>query len=109
MKTKTPFAQFRRFFTRIEPYFVVFLLVVLIFLGVVVSGTLPPDSATAQATLTVPTPAAQATEFSGTPIPEEYLSNDSQTNGIILGSVILVLIVIGGTLSVMLRKDNRNS
>ena len=36
-----------------------------------------------------------------TPIPAQYLDYPSQTNGIILGSVFIVLIIFGGTLSVI--------
>jgi len=36
-----------------------------------------------------------------TPIPPEYVDYPSQTNGIILGSVVIVLIIIGGTFSVI--------
>jgi hypothetical protein len=37
-----------------------------------------------------------------TPIPEELLESDTQTNGIILGAVILVLIVVIGAVSRMI-------
>lgn len=107
MKIKTFLAKTRQLLSRIELYQVVFLLVVLIFIGVL-AGNLPPPAVAAQANPATPTPEAVETlEFSRTPIPSEYLSTDNQTNGIILGSVILVLIVIGSTLSVMLRKDDR--
>lgn len=39
-----------------------------------------------------------------TPIPQEWEDNFEQTNGIIMGSVILVLIVVGGTLSAIRRR-----
>ena len=39
-----------------------------------------------------------------TPIPQEWQDNIEQTNGIIMGSVILVLIVVGGTLSAIRRR-----
>jgi len=32
-----------------------------------------------------------------TPIPEELLANREQTTGIVLGGVVLVLIIVGGT------------
>lgn len=41
-------------------------------------------------------------------IPKEYLESADQTNGIICGSVVLVLIIIGGTLGI-LRSKNRKS
>lgn len=39
-----------------------------------------------------------------TPIPLEYLESPEQTSGIICGSVVLVLIIVGGTLGVLRRK-----
>lgn len=33
-----------------------------------------------------------------TPIPQEWVDNKNQTDGVILGAVVLVLIVVGGTL-----------
>jgi hypothetical protein len=40
-----------------------------------------------------------------TPIPQEYLESADQTSGIICGSVVLVLIIVGGTLGVLRRKN----
>ena len=48
------------------------------------------------ATLGAPNPTA---------IPKEYLESTEQTNGILCGSVVLVLIIIGGTLGVLRRKN----
>lgn len=57
-----------------------------------------------------PTPVVMQDEGepSITPLLPEFLENTTQTNGIILGSAILVLIVIGGTLSVILRRRHDN-
>ncbi|WP_322806959.1 hypothetical protein [Thermanaerothrix sp.] len=73
----------------------------------------PSPSVTAALTPTlVATPTPVMIEDQGeptaTPLPAELLENATQTNGIILGSAILVLIVIGGTLSVILRRRNDN-
>jgi hypothetical protein len=56
------------------------------------------------------TPTLVETQPSPTPtlIPKEYLESTDQTNGIICGSVVLVLIIIGGTLGI-LRSKNRTS
>ncbi len=35
------------------------------------------------------------------PLPPEMLANRDQTNGVIVGGVILVLIIVGGTLNVI--------
>ena len=42
-----------------------------------------------------------------TPIPEELLANREQTIGIVLGGVVLVLIIVGGTTAVITRNGNR--
>jgi hypothetical protein len=42
-----------------------------------------------------------------TPLPNEILQNREQTNGVIFGGVILVLIIVGGTLSMIGRKNLR--
>jgi hypothetical protein len=39
-----------------------------------------------------------------TAIPAEFLESPDQTSGIICGSVVLVLIVVGGTLGILSRK-----
>ena len=43
----------------------------------------------------------------GTPtaIPADYLETSDQTVGILLGSIVLVLIIIGGTVGVLRRKN----
>ncbi len=46
---------------------------------------------------------------SPTAIPTEYLEANYQTNGVILGVVMLVLIIIGGTLGVLSRKNDHPS
>lgn len=73
----------------------------------------PSPSATAVITPTLvatPTPVIMEDqgEPTATPLPAELLENATQTNGIILGSAILVLIVIGGTLNVILRRRDDN-
>ncbi len=40
-----------------------------------------------------------------TPIPAEYLENNDQTSGIICGSVVIVLIIVGGTLGILRRRN----
>ncbi len=41
-----------------------------------------------------------------TPVPAEWYTNRSMANGIVLGAVALVLIIVGGTLSVIRKKTN---
>ncbi len=38
-----------------------------------------------------------------TPIPEEWLTNEKETDGVIFGGIVLVLIVVGGTLHAIRR------
>ncbi len=38
-----------------------------------------------------------------TPLPAEYFSNSEQTNGVLLGAVILGLIIIAGTIGILVR------
>jgi hypothetical protein len=38
-----------------------------------------------------------------TPLPAEYFSNSEQTNGVLLGVMILGLIIIGGTIGILIR------
>lgn len=61
-----------------------------------------PTSAVTQVTATITT---QATALA-TPLPQEWISNARQTDGIALGGTILVLIVVIGTLSVILGKNS---
>ena len=59
-------------------------------------------------------PAAMLQSATGTPVPlavatstliPAIATNQTQTNGLIIGGVILVLIIIGGTLGVIRRKS----
>ena len=75
------------------------------------SAAASPDQA-AQVSTAVPTDAGQAAETpdpdappTRTPLPAEYLSNGSQTIGITLASVVLVIIVVVGVLLFMPRRD----
>jgi hypothetical protein len=57
-----------------------------------------------------PQSAATATPFvlsttTATAIPAEFLESADQTSGIICGSVVLVLIIVGGTIGVLSRKN----
>lgn len=55
------------------------------------------------------TPAAVITTPTETPLPEEWVRNARQTDGIALGGTILVLIIIAGTLGVLFRKPARTA
>lgn len=112
MKTYSSFySRLRRKLAGIEPLWLLLLAVTILFLGLMVASSRPPEQFTgdtvAQAGLTSTPQPAQTTVFSNTPIPAEFLANATQTNGIVLGAVILILIIVIGTLSVMLREDHR--
>ena len=81
------------------------LLLIVLFLLIVfawpapASGANPAQAVTPTATLNAPGPTA---------IPPEYLESADQTNGILFGSVILVLIIVGGTLGILRSKNGRS-
>lgn len=89
---------------------VLVVVVILFFIGVMIwsepigklltTATKTPSRATLTPTVQPGTP---------TPIPEELRESPTQTNGIILGSIILVLIIIIGAVSRMLfHRKNSN-
>ena len=59
-----------------------------------------PGSITA---LSTPTPTPYI--FAGTPIPAQLVDTGQETNGIVLGGIIMVLIVVGGTFAVIRQKE----
>jgi len=42
-----------------------------------------------------------------TPIPSEWLASAQQTNGIIFGAVIIILLIIAGTAGIMIRDNSK--
>jgi|YNPNPStandDraft_1061719.scaffolds.fasta_scaffold00037_45 hypothetical protein len=83
----------------------ILLIIALLFLGALsLAEPLPRADKYSYANLT-PTPSAEFLE-AGLPtlLPQEYLENAEQTNGILLGGTILVLIVVLGTLSALRRQ-----
>lgn len=106
MKNTPMISKIHQFLSRLDLCTALILLVALIFTLLLLASNLPAAPVSAQSTPAAPTAAENPAgyEHPVTPIPEEYLANDTQTNGIVFGTVLLVLIVIGGTLSVMWRK-----
>lgn len=97
----------RQILTRIDLRTALILLVMFIFTLMVLGSHHLPVSVLAQDASITPTPnpvTLDVDEFEATPIPAEYLATSDQTDGIVLGSVVLVLIVIIGTFAVMQRK-----
>ncbi|MDZ4159880.1 MAG: hypothetical protein U1B80_08825 [Anaerolineaceae bacterium] len=62
-------------------------------------AALPGGEAVLETTAT-----SEAGEVDATPIPIEWENNIEQTNGIIMGAVLLVMIVVGGTLGAIRRR-----
>lgn len=107
MKKNSLITKIHKFLSRLDLRSALILLVMFLFISVLLGGHLPP-TVSAQVTPGTATPGTETTlaeEMQITPIPSEYLATDTQTNGIVLGSVILVLIILGGTLSIMFRKN----
>lgn len=42
-----------------------------------------------------------------TPFPDEWLASAQQTNGIIFGAVIIVLLIIAGTMGIIIRDNTK--
>ncbi|HWQ05132.1 MAG TPA: hypothetical protein VN452_07235 [Longilinea sp.] len=109
MNKDTLTLKVRQFLARIDLRTALILMVMFIFTLMLLGGNHLPASVSAQATSLTPTPnpvTLNGDEFEVTPIPAEYLATNDQTDGIVLGSVVLVLIVIVGTFAVMQRKVN---
>lgn len=80
------------------------LLIVLLLLIVFAWPAPAAGAALAQAATPTPVPLASPTPTS---IPKEFLETPEQTNGIVFGSVVLVLVIVGGTLAILRRKNVR--
>jgi hypothetical protein len=109
MKNHSLLSKFHQTLARLDLRLMLILLVSMLF-AITLLGSNPTSSfVNAQAQTGTATPVVATAvphEPQPTPIPAEYLSNNTQTNGIVLGSVILVLIVVVGTLSIMVsRRD----
>lgn len=82
----------------------ILILVLVIFLSIFlwsdpIANLILPPTATSARMLLTPT----ILPGTPTPLPPEYIQTD-QTNSVVLGGIVLVLIVIGGTLSIIMRK-----
>jgi hypothetical protein len=42
-----------------------------------------------------------------TPLPDEWLTSAQQTNGIIFGAVIIILLIIAGTVGIIIRDNTK--
>jgi hypothetical protein len=89
----------RKIIRQIHPQVWLILLIAAFF---IIASTLNPYQA--QQTDPSTTPAIQSTGTLSSPDPNEILRNREQTNGIVAGGIILVLIIVGGTLSVIRQK-----
>jgi hypothetical protein len=78
------------------------MLLVLLLLLIILTWPDPASGAAVHQAATI-SPAATLTP---TLIPEKYLSTTEQTSGIICGSAVLVLIIVGGTVGVLRRNNS---
>lgn len=89
---------------------VVAILVLLGLFMVAMSWTTPSSSQAHKAggivlvQATQPAPNAASATRTATPIPAEWAANREMANGIVLGAIALVLIIVGGTLAAIRRK-----
>lgn len=83
----------------------ILILLALLILGFTFAQTVWSPSPTIQGA----TPPPPILPTVNTPFPKEILENYEQTNGVVFGGVILVLIIIGGTLSVISRKPDKKN
>jgi len=81
-------------------------LLVVLFLLIILAW---PNPASGAASHQAATSAAPAATLTPTRIPAEYLSTPDQTSGIICGSAVLVLIIVGGTVGVLRRKNGSSN
>ncbi|MEA4906507.1 MAG: hypothetical protein VB089_02740 [Anaerolineaceae bacterium] len=62
-----------------------------------------------QATATLEPEVVASEDSQKTPYPQEWLDNREQTNGIVFGGVMLVLIIVGGTLHAIRKRPGDSS
>ncbi len=74
-----------------------------IFLAMVAANESPRYWPSALAMVATSAPLSAQVTATNTPFPAE-LTDPNQTNGLIIGGIILVLIIVGGTLGVIRRK-----
>lgn len=84
-------------------YLAVLFILLLFSLFIILSS---PAFASTQALQQV-TPQTVSATPTETPLPEEWVKNARQTDGIALGGTLLVLIIIAGSLGVLFRKPAR--
>ncbi|NTU74987.1 MAG: hypothetical protein HGA86_02570 [Anaerolineaceae bacterium] len=99
-KRKFPFISLQTLVTAT----IILVSLMVVFWGEPIFAPVSARNSNASATVT-PVPAAMGTEEPRIPI--EYTQNEMQTNGIILGGTLLVLLVVGGTVSVITRRDGK--
>ena len=108
-------ATFRRV-CLVNPRLVLVLLVILIFLAMFTWTSPQPQigrrgmvEAAQQSLTPTPAPSEMASPVPGpTAIPVEWQTNFNQTNGVVVGGVILVLIIIGGAIAVLAKPKGDN-
>ena len=97
-----------RLFSRFNPPALMAVTLFVVFLGSMALST-PPNAAelriaTQDVRTRVVATVEEHAEKTPTPLPKEWLNNASQTNGMLFGAAVLVLIIVGGTLSAISQK-----
>lgn len=85
----------------------IFILIILLLL-IIFAWPAPASGAFPALPAQAATPTAQPSP-TPTAIPSEYLETAEQTNGIVFGSVVLILVIVGGTLWVLRRKNGNGA
>ncbi len=80
-------------------------LLIILFLLIILAWPNPASGAAFHQAAT----SGPAATLTPTRIPAEYLSTPDQTSGIICGSAVLVLIIVGGTVGVLRRKNGSSN
>ncbi len=83
----------------------VWIILVLALIAVVAASELPATSS-AQNPTAIPTGTALATLQRPTPTSIHAVPDQNETDGMIIGGVVLVLIIVGGTLQVLRPRSN---
>jgi hypothetical protein len=87
-----------RIFSRIQPAMIAMSVVILSLMTMLAWSPATPTSGQVETPLPAVTETSEVTISQPTPIPQEWVDNIEQTNGIIVASVVLAIIIIGGTL-----------
>jgi hypothetical protein len=98
-----------RIFARIHPAVIAMSIVILSLMSMLAWSPASPTAGQAETPIPAVTETSELTISQPTPIPQEWVDNIEQTNGIIVGAVILAIIIIGGTLHTISQNKEQQS